>query len=60
MADETSKDGGQAIAGSVQHNGGGGSLYSNLGAAASYRTAGKKYTVSLHPRVGFNILVTQK
>ena len=47
MADEAGEDGGQAVAGSVQHNGGGGSPDCNLGAAALCRATGKKYSVSL-------------
>ncbi len=51
MADETGENSGQAIAGSVQHNGGRGSPYWCLGAAAVCRATGKKYSVSLHHRV---------
>lgn len=47
MADEASEDGGQAIAGSVQHNSGGGSPYWYLGAAAPCRATGKKHLVSV-------------
>lgn len=42
MADETSEDSGQAVAGSVQHNRSGSSLYWYLGVAALCRAAGKK------------------
>lgn len=47
MADEAGEDGGQAIARSVQHNSGGGSLHCYLGAAALCRATGEKYSLSL-------------
>lgn len=46
MADEAGEDGGQAVAGSVQHDSGGSSSNCCLGAAAPCRATGKKYTVS--------------
>lgn len=42
MADETSEDRGQAIAGSVQHDSGGGFSYCCLEAAALCRATGRK------------------
>lgn len=47
MADEAGEDGGQAIARSVQHNSGGGSLHCYLGAAALCRATGEKYSLNL-------------
>lgn len=47
MADEAGEDGGQAMAGSVQYNIGGGSPHCYLGAAAVCRATGKKCSVTL-------------
>lgn len=71
VADEAGEDGGQAVAGSVQHNSGGGSLYCYLWAAAPCRATGKKvffFSFSsslvrltfnpLHHSVRFSVLVT--
>lgn len=46
VADEASEDSGQAVAGSVQYNSGGGSFHYCLGAVAPCRTTGKKYNKS--------------
>lgn len=43
MADQASEDGGQAVAGSAQHNSGGGSPHCYLWAAAICGATGKKH-----------------
>lgn len=51
MADEASEDSGQAMAGSVQHNGGGGSPDCYFRAAAVCRTTVHKYSESVNRKV---------